>query len=270
MNLKKMAALFASAALALSLSACGGNSKDEGSANGGAKAEGATFTVGFDAEFPPFGFKEGSEYVGFDLDLAQEVADRNNWELKKQPIAWDSKDAELGSGTIDAIWNGFTINGREDDYAWSDPYIANKIVFVVKADSGIKSAADLAGKAVEVQADSSGLDALENPANADLKNSFASLNTVPDYNTGLMDLESGGTDAIAMDQTVAQYQIKKRGEDKFAVVDPGFEGEEYGVGFKLGNEALRDQVQKTLDEMKADGTFAKIAEEWGQQDAVID
>ena len=114
------------------------------------------FIVGFDAEFPPYGFKNDTtgEYVGFDLDLAQEVCDRNNWTLVKQPINWDAKDTELDSGSIDCIWNGFTINGREDDYTWSEPYIDNKQVVIVKSDSNINSLEDLAGKKVEVQADS--------------------------------------------------------------------------------------------------------------------
>ena len=92
----------------------------EGSSTG----ERTTLTVGFDAEFPPYGYKdESGEYVGVDLSLAQEVCDRLGWELVKQPIAWDSKDMELASGAIDCIWNGFTMNGREDQYEFTDPYI---------------------------------------------------------------------------------------------------------------------------------------------------
>ncbi|MBQ4257363.1 MAG: transporter substrate-binding domain-containing protein, partial [Oscillospiraceae bacterium] len=121
-------------------------------------ADERTFTVGFDAEFPPYGYQdESGEYVGFDLDLAQEVCKRNGWELVKQPIDWDSKDMELSTGAIDCIWNGFTIDGREDAYTWSVPYIDNSQVIVVKEGSGISAAADLAGKTVCVQADSSAL-----------------------------------------------------------------------------------------------------------------
>lgn len=91
-----------------------------------ADADSKTLTVGFDAEYPPFGYKDDNgEYVGFDLDLAQEVCDNLGWELVKKPINWDSKDMELNSGSIDCIWNGFTINGREDDYTWSNPYLNN-------------------------------------------------------------------------------------------------------------------------------------------------
>lgn len=117
-----------------------------------------TFTVGFDAEFPPYGYKdESGEYVGFDLSLAEEVCRRNGWELVKQPIDWDSKDMELSSGSIDCIWNGFTMDGRESDYTWTTPYIDNSQVVIVKSDSSINSLSDLAGKVVVVQSDSSAL-----------------------------------------------------------------------------------------------------------------
>ena len=119
------------------------------------------FIVGFDAEFPPYGYKDDNgEYVGFDLDLAQEVCDRNGWTLKKQPIEWNSKDMELKNGTIDCLWNGFTMNGRESKYTWSVPYVDNSQVVIVKDNSGINELDDLAGKIVAVQADSSALAAL--------------------------------------------------------------------------------------------------------------
>ena len=130
--MKKKMSLLVAACLALTLTACG------------SKSEGKTFTVGFDAEFPPYGYMDDNgEYVGFDLDLAEEVCKRNGWELVKRPIDWNSKDMELTSGNIDCIWNGFTMNGREDDYTWSDPYIDNSQVFVVAKDSGIATMADL-------------------------------------------------------------------------------------------------------------------------------
>ena len=222
-----------------------------------------TFIVGFDAEFPPYGYKDDSgNYVGFDLDLAQEVCNRNNWTLVKQPIDWDAKDAEIDSGSIDCIWNGFTINGREDDYTWSEPYIDNKQVVVVKSDSGIKSLADLEGKIVETQKDSSALAALQED-NKTLADTFKQLTEVADYNTAFMDLESGVCDAVAIDIGVAQYQVSsKDNSDDFTILDEIISSEQYGIGFKKGNDALRDQVQETLDEMFKDGTVAKIAEKY--------
>lgn len=220
-----------------------------------------TFIVGFDAEFPPYGYKDDSgNYVGFDLDLAKEVCERNNWTFKAQPIDWDAKDAELDSGSIDCIWNGFTINGRENDYTWSEPYIDNKQVVVVKSDSGIKSLDDLAGKTVETQKDSSALAALQGD-NKTLADTFATLTEVADYNTAFMDLESGACNAVAIDIGVAQHQISNS-EGDFTILNDTISSEQYGIGFKQGNDALRDQVQKTLDEMFEDGTVAKIAENY--------
>ena len=278
---KRLLSAVMAAAMVLSLAACGGaktettaaettaEKKEETTTAGTTTAEtaeaaGGTLIVGFDQDFPPMGFVgDNGEYTGFDLDLAKEVASRLGLEYKAQPVAWDSKDMELESGNIDCIWNGFTITGREDDYTWTTPYMANKQVFVVANDSDIKSQADLAGKVVEVQADSSAEAALKE--NQDLANTFGQLLTTPDYNTAFMDLEQGAVDAVAMDVIVAGYQIKQRNAD-FKILDDSLSEEEYGVGFKKGNTELRDKVQGALEEMAADGTLAKISDEWFGED----
>lgn len=265
MKLKKTLLAITSLALVCGLAACSGNGK----ASSQTKAKGEEFTVGFDANFPPYGYKEGGEYVGFDLDLAAEVAKRNGWKLQKRPIDWDSKDMELKSGTIDCIWNGFTMNGREDNYTFSKPYVDNSIVFVTKTDSAIKTTADLKGKTVLVQADSSGLSALQDEKNKDLVASFKEMTQVPDYNNAFMTLQAGAADAVAVDIGVAQYQLEQRGKDKFQIMNPPFHTEQYAIGFKQGNQALRDQVQTTLDEMKKDGTFLNIAKKYQLEKSVI-
>lgn len=231
-------------------------------ADGDTASAGGTFTVGFDQDFPPMGFVgDDGEYTGFDLELAQEVATRLGLEFIPQPIAWDAKDMELNSGTIDCIWNGFTMNGREDSYTWTTPYMDNSQVFVVQKDSGIATQADLAGKVVEVQADSSAEAALkENP---ELAGTFGMLQTTPDYNTAFMDLEMGAVDAIAMDVIVAGYQIENRDDkDNYVILEESLASEEYGVGFKKGNEELRDKVQAALEDMAADGTLETISTKW--------
>lgn len=229
-----------------------------------AGTEGGTLIVGFDQDFPPMGFLgDNGEYTGFDLELAQEVAKRLGLEYKAQPIAWDAKDMELESGNIDCIWNGFTITGREDDYTWTEPYMANTQVFVVRNDSGIEGKDSLAGKVVECQADSSAEAALkEDP---DLTSTFGQLLTTADYNTAFMDLEQGAVDAIAMDVIVAGYQIQQRNAD-FTILDDSLSAEEYGVGFKKGNTELRDKVQATLEDMAKDGTMKEISEKWFGED----
>lgn len=283
--MKKNLAVMTAVLMMAALAGCGGNEAAETTAvpaaEGTAEAEAAeteaeeteasdsaeesgeaktTFTVGFDADLPPMGFMDDDgSYVGFDLDLAREVADRMGLEFVAQPILWDAKDMELDNGTIDCVWNGFTITGREDQYTWTEPYMNNEQVFVVLADSGITDTAGLAGKVVEVQVDSAAETALNGMP--DLKATLASVETTPNYNQAIMDLEMGAVDAVAMDSVVAQYLLTQRGTDA-VILDEALSSEQYAVGFKLGNEELRDQVQAVLEEMAADGTMAEISTEW--------
>ena len=258
--MKKYLALFLTMAMSVTmLAGCGGGEQpaQDNVETPADSAERTTFTIGFDAEYPPYGYRtDAGDYEGFDIDLAQEVCNRRGWELIKQPIDWNTKDMELNSGSIDCIWNGFTMTGREDSYTFSEPYVDNSIVFVVLADSDIQTASDLAGKVVVTQADSSALSALESEDNAELTASFATLEQIADYNSAFMNLEAGGDDAIAVD-IVAQYQLQSRG-DKFRMLEEPLSTEQYAIGFKQGNTELRDQVQETLDEMLADGTFDEI------------
>ena len=237
-----------------------------------AKAAEKEFIVGFDAEFPPYGYlDENGEYVGFDLDLAEEVCNRNGWKLVKRPISWDSKDSELASGAISCIWNGFTMNGREDQYTWTTPYVDNSQVVIVKKGSGIQKLTDLKGKILVVQADSSALAALTGDdatkENKAICKSLKELQQVADYNSAFMNLESGMVDAIAMDIGVASYQLSAK-KDRFDMLDERLSSEEYGVGFKKGNTELRDTVQTTLLGMLYDGTFEKIAKKWELTDSM--
>ena len=231
-----------------------------------------TFVVGFEPTLAPFGYKDANgNYTGFDLDLAKEVCKRNNWTFKAQPTEWDAKDKELNSGSIDCFWNGFTIDGRENDYTWSNPYLENKQVFVVKSNSSINNVSDLSGKTVETQKNSTMVDAL-NGNNKTIKDKFANLTEVADFDIAFKDLKSGSCDAVAMDSGVAEYNIKNSNAsaDDFKILNETIKTEKYGVGFKKGNDALKDKVQTTLDEMFKDGTVAKIAEKYGiSQDSLI-
>ena len=277
---KRFVSAALAAVMALSMTACGSSNSaaettaadteaaesqaEETTAEEAKTTDGGTLIVGFDQDFPPMGFVgDDGEYTGFDLELAQEVAKRLGLEYKAQPIAWDSKDMELESGNIDCIWNGFTMTGREDDYTWTEPYMANQQVFVVANDSDISSQADLAGKIVEVQADSSAEAALKEAP--ELTATFKELLTTADYNTAFMDLEQGAVDAIAMDVIVAGYQIQQRNAD-FKILDDSLSEEEYGVGFKKGNTELRGKVQSTLEEMAEDGTLQEVSEKWFSKD----
>ena len=269
---KRLLLICLAIAMVLPLIACnsGSNSSSNTDSSGSQTAEKKTFTVGFDASFPPYGYRDDNgEYVGFDLDLAQEVCNRRGWTLVKQPIDWDSKDMELSAKTIDCIWNGFTMSEeRLDKYTWTEPYVDNSQVFVVAKDSGIKTFDDLAGKTVAVQTASSALEALDSDDCKELKASFKSLEQIPEYNTAFMNLEAKSVDAIAMDIGVAKYQIESRG-DKFVMLSEPIITEKYGIAFLKGNETLRDEVQDTLYEMLKDGKLDEIAKKWELSDSVI-
>ena len=239
------------------LAACG--SKDSGKQK---------LIVGFDAEFPPYGFlaADGS-YDGFDLAMAEELCKRLGWEFQAVPIDWNSKDTELKTGNINCIWNGFTYNGREDQYTWSDPYVDNSIVIVVKADSGIKSLADLAGKSVMAQAASSAVDAIN--GNEAFKSSLKEVIELPDYNTGFAELKQGTVDAVAADIGVAAYQMANNKGD-YVMLDEAISSEQYAVGFLLGNTELRDAVNAELKKMADDGTMMEIAKNYVDAGLVLD
>lgn len=273
--MKKLFTLLLVVLLVCSLAACTTNQGENGDGdvggenglNGGNAINTVVpgkFTVGFDQNFPPMGFVgDDGQFTGFDLELAAEVAQRLNLELVLQPIAWNAKDMELSTKNIDCIWNGFTMNGREELYTWTKPYMANTQVFVVKAGSGIESLANLAGKAVVVQMDSSAEAALKD--RPDLVETFGDYLAAPDYENALMDLEAEAVDAVAMDEVVANYKIEKGGED-LLVLEEQLAAEEYGVGFLLGNEELRDIVQSSLEEMAADGIMTELSNAWFGKD----
>ena len=290
--MKKYVAILAAVCLAFGVSACGSSSSSSASgseaasasasASGSASAsasgeattdesERTTFVVGFDAEYPPYGYMDDNgEYTGFDLELAQAVCDMEGWELVKTPINWDSKDMELNSGSIDCIWNGFTMNGREDDYTFSIPYVDNSQVMVVAEDSGINSLADLSGKIVGVQAASAALTLLQSEEEGGQKalaDTFAELQEFADYNSAFVELQAGSIDAVAMDIGVANYQIKTRGEG-YKILDEALNTEQYAVGFKKGNTELCDIVNKDLEELTNNGTVAELAEKYDISDLV--
>ena len=264
-----LAAAAAMLALAAALMAgCSGGSNESQSA-GGDKAASAesgefTLTVGFDQGYPPYGFVgDDGEYTGFDLDLAAEVAERNGWNLELSAIDWDAKDALLSSGSINCIWNGFTMEDREDDYTFSEPYMLNEQVIVVKSDSGIADSAALAGKTVMTQVDSAALDVLEGDA-ADLAATFAggAPQTISDYNNAFMQLESGMVDAVACDLSIANYQMSAK-PDTYTIIDT-LSSEHYAVGFKQGDEDLAATVTATLKAMYEDGTVQELCDKYAE------
>ena len=258
----------------LLLAGCGNTTADTGSTPAAGSTDtaaeddtGAASTgiliVGFDQSYPPYGFVgDDGEFTGFDLDLAAAVAEKAGWNVEYEAIDWDAKDTLLNSGAINCIWNGFTMEGREDDYTFSEPYMLNGQVIVVRADSGITSVDDLAGKAVITQVDSAALDVLEGDR-ADLAQTFASLETIGDYNTAFMQLESGAVDAVACDLSIAEYQMSAK-PDAYVQLDDMLSEEHYAVGFKKGDDASAEAVNDALRELVEDGTVQELCEKYAE------
>ena len=226
----------------------------------GEKKEETTLKVGFDAEFPPFGYiAEDGSYDGFDLACAKEVCNRLGWKFEAIPIDWDAKDNELKTGAINCIWNGFTYTGREDEYTWSEPYVDNKIVLVVRKDSGITTMADLAGKSVMAQAASSAVDAIND--NEEFKASLKEVVELGNYEVGFAELKQNTVQAVAADLGVASYQVAQNGDD-YVILDEAVSNEQYAVGFLKGNTELRDAVNEQLLAIAKDGTMMEIAKKY--------
>ena len=222
--------------------------------------------VGLDDSFPPMGYRDkDNKIVGFDVDLAKETCKRMGIKVKFQPVSWESKEQELSSKNIDCIWNGFGITPeREKVLTISEPYMANPQIFVVLADSGIKTQDDLKGKVVAAQNGSTAYATIDKDTN--LKDSFKEFIGVEDNVKALMDLEVGGSDAVAMDTVVARYYMTKDPGKYSIIEDTTILDEEMGVGFRKGDNALCKKVEDTLKEMQKDGTLAKISKKWFGED----
>lgn len=254
----------------LGLAACGGSSTTTAATTTAAETDAAanpdeltTFIVGFDQEYPPYGFRgDDGEFTGFDLELAAEVCSRQGWEFQAEPIDWDTKDTLINSNGITCIWNGFTMEGREDSYSFSEPYMLNGQVVVVKADSGITDFAGLAGKTVITQVDSAALEVLEGDK-ADVAATFATLDQIGDYNTAFMSLESGAVDAVACDLSIFEYQ-NAANPGVYVKLDEALSTENYAVGFKKGNDELAATVTETLKAMDDDGFVKELCEKYAE------
>lgn len=263
------------AAATLGLAACGAsNSGTAGSATSAASEtidpdKLTTFVVGFDQNFPPYGYVgDDGEFTGFDIEMAQECCKRNGWDCELEPIDWDAKDALINAGEITCIWNGLTMEGREDAYTFSEPYDAGGQTIVVKKGSGIESWDDLAGKVVQVQTDSTALHVLQTDY-ADMVAGFASFEEIADYNTIFMNLEAGACDAIGCATTAWACQDNAK-PDTFVMIGDRLNSEHSAVGFKKGETALAERVSETMKEMTEDGFVEELCAKYANQGITFD
>ena len=234
-----------------------------GAASAASAAAAASYTkvvVGLDDNFPPMGFRdEKGELVGYDIDMAREAGKRLGIEMEFKPIDWSAKEAELNGKRVDMLWNGLTITEeRKKNIAFTSPYMENHQIIVVPKSSTIKTKAELATRVIGIQDGSSAIDAVQRDP---IAASFKELKKFGDNVTALMDLSTGRLDAVVLDEVVGRYYTAKRPDD-YAVLEDNFGTEEYGVGLRKDDTALHTALDKAMTDMKADGSAAKIAEQW--------
>ncbi len=230
--------------------------------------EAGKIVVGLDIAFPPMGFQdENNEIVGLDVDLAKAVGEVLGVEIELRPIDWKAKELELKSGKIDVIWNGYTITAaRKEEVLFSEPYLENKQIIIVKADSSISKKADIASGKVGLQTGSTAEDAIKN--DAIYSQIEKSLMMYDDNNTAMMDLDAGRVASVVVDEVVGKYYLSKN-EGKYKILDEDFGNELYGIGFRKEDKAFRDAVVEAINTLKANGKADEISQKWFGQAGLI-
>lgn len=263
MNFKKLLAIGMAGVMSMALLAgCGSDKAANNSSSAGKK-----IVVGLDDNFPPMGFKdENNEIVGFDVDLAKEATKRLGREVEFKAIDWSSKEAELKSGRVDVLWNGLDITEkRKENMLFSEPYMDNRqIIFVKKGTQDITDEKSLAGKVVGTQSAGTAEEYMDK--SDFFKTQVKEVKKYSDYVSAFMDLENGRLDAVVGDEITGRYYMSKHADTIEAVDVAVGDVSTFGIAFAKDNQALRDEVQKVMDEMKADGTMAKISEKWFGKD----
>ena len=238
---------------------------NKNSADKGAKK----LVVGTDGVFPPFGYIEKGELVGFDIDLAQAVSEKLGFKVQFQPIDWDMKETELQNGTIDAIWNGYSATDeRCEKVAFTIPYMENQQVLVSKKSQNIQSVSDMKGKILGAQAGSSGY--LDFEAQPDLLKNLVKdqkANQYQSFTEALIDLQNDRIDALLIDRVYANYYLETEGIlDQYEIFPAGFESESFAVGVRPADKTLLANLNQAFVELYQDGKFQEISQKWFGED----
>lgn len=225
--------------------------------------------IGCDDAFPPMGFVgDDGAITGFDIELGQMVAEKLGVKAEAKPIDWSAKELELKGGKIDVIWNGYTIDkARNQQVEFTKPYLYNEQVLVVAADSPYQTKADLAGKVVGAQVDSSGLKSLLK-ANKAFADTLKDIPEYEDYLYALLDLGTSRLDAAAVDKILIGYQMQQN-PGKYRVLDEVLGSEYYGIGCAKGAVALREAIDQAIDDLWDDGSIETLATKWFGENLVI-
>lgn len=238
------------------LAACGNNATADSQ---------KTITIGMDETFAPMGFlDDNNEVVGFDVDLAKETMSRLGYEVQFQSIDWAMKETELTTKNIDLIWNGYAVTPeRAEKVLLSEPYLAaTQAIFVLK-DSDIQKKSDLEGKLLSTQQSSSSIDKIKEDASGIYDKLGGELVLYPTNNNSFLDLEAGRVDAIVVGSTYGRYYVKEAGKESvFRVLEEDFGEDQMAVALRKEDTELKKELDDTIAEIKADGTYDEIYDKW--------
>lgn len=213
--------------------------------------------IATDTAFVPFEFKQGNEYVGFDIDLWAAIAKELGVKYTLKPMDFNGIIPALQTRNVDAALAGITIKEeRKQAIDFSDGYYDSGFMLMVKSDNdSIKGEADIAGKSLAVKSGTSAADY----AKANLK--AKDLRQFPNIDNAYLELRTGRVDAAMHDTPNVLYYIKTAGEGQVKAVGSQMMAQQYGIGFPKGSE-LREPVNAALKKLRENGTYAQIYEKW--------
>ena len=276
--MKKILSVIAACAMLVTMTACGAKTNTAATKTSDAPAvssdleyikNNGKMVIGYTVYEPMNYTNESGEFVGFDTDFAKAVCEKLGVEPEFVEINWDTKETELSAKSIDCIWNGFTITDeRKENLAFTDPYIENKQVVVIRAKDADKYTSTESLKAANLVAEieSAGEDTIKDDEN--LKNAnYVAVNKQTD---GLLEVKSGTADAVVLDYTLASAMVGEgTSYSDLKIIDNlDLNVEEYGIGFRKGSD-VPAEVNKIRKELVADGTMEKIAEKYDLQAILI-
>ena len=216
-------------------------------------------TIGSSSYNPYFYIDDNGDYSGIDKEIAEEACRRMKYKARFKEVSWGEQSSKLNNGSIDCIWGGFAMNGREEEYQWAGPYLLSQITVCVRSDSDIHSFDDLRGRSVSVLVNSRGENFfLTLPYSLELQ--VCSYNSLA---TAFAAFNKGFTDAVVGHQTGLE-QYTKDSPELYRYLDTPVQTAQLGVAFKKGeNSAIANKLTQTLNQMNQDGTIPKIAKKYG-------
>ncbi len=219
--------------------------------------DGRPLIVAVDTAFVPFEFKQGSEYVGFDVDLWAALARHMNVKYKLQPMDFSGLLPGLQTRNIDVALAGIGIrDDRKKVIDFSDPYYESGLSILVPAkNSTITKASDLAGKTVAVKTGTVAVDFMKQEVPQ------AELRLFPNVDNAYLELATGRVDAAVHDTPNVQYYANTAGKGRVRMAGSVKSGDFYGIAFPKGS-ALVPKVNEALKTIKANGEYEAIYAKW--------